>query len=343
MTSMIKSNKNDFAQNCGVQLALFLFLTKTDRQIRHCTDPNAMTDADDERYVTIELLEVRAKELQREAEVAKSEDDLGKVKNDIEELRQLLREGVEWWAQFDVRRGQILVEQTEREIDAAQQRVKPRRRFKFKSAATSKSSSKATTNATTSAKVSEKNEKSHDTAENGDDSKNVIQIIVSDIDQSQGAPESITVRRKTIEGRGVRISEGHGRNIIVEEGARSLWLVSLTKCIIDISDIDGPVWVLDCKNSIIRCKCRQLRVHRCHCCVLRTCVVGAPVLENCTDMKIGPLQRAPKDEEGQEEGRWKDVVDMSWLREGESANWRFVKDKEDDTAVLCSADDAAIS
>lgn len=296
-------------------------------------------NTNDERSITIEVLEAKAKEVEGQADVAKTEDDLRKGKESVEELRRLLREGVEWWAQFDVRRGQELVEHMERVIDGAQSRLRPRRRFKFKSA------SKSTTT-TSNTKTPYKTGTQQDSAEGEGDQAGValVEIKVSDFYKEKEQGDVLTVRQNKIERRGVKITEGEGRRIVVEQGSRSLWLVSLSNCVVDISDVDGPLWVRDCQHSVIRCKCRQLRVHQCHSCVFRICVVGAPVLENCTDMRIGPLKgvkpqsdATSKDSmkpEKETDGRWGDVVDMSWLREGESTNWRFVTDDDDDESVL---------
>lgn len=297
--------------------------------------------------MTIEVLEAKAKEVEGQADLAKTEDDLRKAKENVEELRRLLREGVEWWAQFDVRRGQELVEHMERVIDEVQSRVRPRRRFKFKSASKS-----ATT--TPNIKIPYKTETHHDSAEGEGDQAGVslVEIKVSDFDKEKKQGDVLTVTRDKIEGRGVKITEGQGCRIVVEQGSRSLWLVSLSNCVIDISDVDGPLWVRDCQHSVIRCKCRQLRVHQCHSCVFRIFVVGAPVLENCTDMRIGPLKGVklqsvasskdsmkPEKETG---GRWRDVVDMSWLREGESTNWRFVTEEEEDDESVLSEQSASV-
>lgn len=278
---------------------------------------------------TIENMEALANKVKDEIVKAKTIEELEVAKQGLGEIREKLREGVEWWAKFDVRRGQQVIESVESAADTGRQRIRPRRRFKFKKSGSSDTDTSGTRTsemkATTLEVEENENGKGHE-EEHEEEGLKIVEVI---IDKNGNKNKNVHLKNNQVNGHGVKIIQKHGDDgddgrvkITIEDGAMSLWIVALSNCSIDVTDVNGPVWVRDCKECLISCKCRQLRIHDCDDCIMRVDVNGAPILEGCTNMKFGLLNV------GAGAGTWNDVVDMSWLREGESKNWRLLHDGE---------------
>lgn len=346
----------------------------------------------------VDKLETRAREVQNALNAAKTMEQVSLIRNELEEMRAYLYEGVEWWPQYDVRRGQQIVQGVEEGVDAAQERVKPRRRFRFTYSARSANPSSTEgqekhAGFPAACKVMNRDvnlhnktiEKDADKGNSGDASAVMkdgemgaiivdVQLdapsttstrsadAVADLDAETNADTDVgtggrKLRREDVAGRAVIVrGAARGMRVTLGDGALSVRLAGLTRCMIDTGAVNGPVWVSGCSSCVVLANCRQLRVHQSRDCTMRVRVIGAPVIEHCIDIRIGPLpqpqsisantttttnnsnnivaQHDGRMSQTLDEGRWRDVVDMSWLREGSSANWRAVNEDDDDDMLI---------
>lgn len=287
-----------------------------------------------ETQTTIEQLESSANNLTTSLNGVTTVADIEPCKKQLDELRDTLRQCVEWWPQYDIRRGQLLIESLEQLVDAQKRRIKPRKRFKFKYTATSSSPSTSVPDPSpvndSNSSAAPKSEQSIRTQEEvAIPDSNLVQVNI----QSRG--DSVVLTSSEVSERGVKIDDPArigGGKVTIEEGALSLWLVNLRACTIEAKEVMGPVWITNCNQCIIVCGCRQLRIHDTNLCNIFVSVVGASIIERSTDMRFGPLPERSEEDNGQ----WKNIKDMSWLREGESKNWRLKMHDDSDEHVIQS-------
>lgn len=118
----------------------------------------------------------------------------------------------------------------------------------------------------------------------------------------------------------------------LSDGALSVRVTDVRLGTVDTGCVDGSVWLSGCTGCIIRTQCRQLRVHDSSACAIFAHVLSAPIVERCSALRFGPLRRASGQGEG--EGRWREVVDMSWLRGDRSDNWCEASVEDEDEKWL---------
>lgn len=308
----------------------------------------------------VESLESSAQQICDILGKAKTMNEVMAVKGQLDELHMRLHEGMEWWPQYDIRRGQETVQMVERSIDSARKRIQPRRRFRFTS--TSRANEKAT-----SCKIEENKEEINDNSDNAKKHQalnpsyedNSIEEGHGTAGATQGRVVILEVNGATAKissgetsGRAVVVNgSGEGVHVVLSDDALSVRVSGLKHCIIDTGVVSGPVWVSQCSSCAVYSDCRQLRMHDSQDCTLRVCVRSSPIIERCHDIRIGPIHykrntelRTPDTEATEEantvnenrhyEGRWRDVIDMSWLRESKSSNWRFLTDNDDDSLLI---------
>lgn len=273
---------------------------------------------------TIETLETKAKALESDLECTIIANDLPRFKHDLDELRSKLREGWELWPQYDVRRGQDMIQNLEKVMDATKTRLQPRRPFRFRSAAFPSRHDIIVETAASPGGYAKLTSSVSAAIVAGE-----VLVDVSETNSKEGTIEvDNDVKERAVLVRG----DSCKKYIKLPDGTRSVRIVGLFSCVVDAGNVDGSVCMSECTNCVLRCQCRQVRLHDCLRCVLSTRVASKPIIERCKDVRIGPLKDG-----GPDEGQWKDVVDMSWLRETRSTNWKPATiDDEDDSWVFNS-------
>lgn len=278
----------------------------------------------DRETLTIESLQTQAKALQSDLECTINPDELTRFKCVLEDIRQQARDGCDFWPQYDVRRAQQLVEDLEKLLDVTKSRLKPRRPFRFRSAAFPSRHNIIVETAASSGGYAKLTSSVSTAIIAGE-----VLVDVSEANSKEGTVQfDDDVKERAVLIRG----DSCKKYIKLPDGTRSVRIVGLTSCVVDAANVDGSIWMSECTNCVLRCQCRQIRLHDCLHCVVSTRVASKPIIERCKDVRIGPLRDGRSDE-----GLWKHVVDMSWLRETPSTNWRSAtSEDEDDTWVFNS-------
>ncbi|XP_050423246.1 tubulin-specific chaperone C-like [Adelges cooleyi] len=97
------------------------------------------------------------------------------------------------------------------------------------------------------------------------------------------------------------------------------------------------IFVDDCKNTILTCASQQLRVHDTKLCDFYIYVVSTAIIENCKDLRFGPLLlNSPTIEKcfestafDRNKNNWKLINDFDWLSSYEpSPNWTEISEND---------------
>lgn len=109
----------------------------------------------------------------------------------------------------------------------------------------------------------------------------------------------------------------------------SVRLENLTDCAIVLGPCRTSIYLENCINCRIFLVCHQLRIHNTHKCQLFVLVNSAPIIEDCSQLEFGPnrITYSGLSEHLQESGlveakHWNDVIDFRWHKSVASPHWR---------------------
>lgn len=303
----------------------------------------------DETTLTVESVDQSTTALQASAAAATAASDLPALRTRLDALRTNVRHGSDMWAAYDVYRAQRALTDAATAVDAARRRLGPTRAFRFgarkvvhgdtSNTDDDQQSSIMTSQAgpTACARVDKTTGMTKDTGVHAHSATG----HTVDVATATRTPDGVV--HVVPDGRDVVLSDssaacGSGlwdgeRAVVMVEvdgGAAAVRLIGLIGVSVRVRDVQGPVWMSECQGCVVRATARQVRVHDCADCALFVRVVGAPIIERCSRLRVGGWMKEDGLAEGVQEGRWRDVVDMSWLREGSSANWREDVDDGDE-------------
>ena len=256
----------------------------------------------------LETFNENATNLFTQIQEAKTEQSLTDLKDELEKIRTLANAGTEWWVDYDVRRSQETIANIEAEFDKARAKLRPRRRFRFKAETTA-----PTTNLTEKPVVS--------CSDKDDYSQSVkVEENFDIIGQSRVQNGVLKLETSESDGREVRIRDVKDAAIEIEGNAGAVRVNELKNCTLKVGNVAGPVYVSDCEHCTFHVRCRQLRIHASVNCEFVGDVKSAPIIEKCSEMSFRKWGAAAQIEK---------VMDFSWLKDGQSPNWKICEGKEE--------------
>ena len=238
-----------------------------------------------------------------------SMNGLNELKKSLDDARQQLAEGVEWWAPYDVRASNDKILILEQTFDASKRRLQPRRKFRFGQRKSDITNPRGELRGSTSAR-----EKNVNVSEETD-SNEVFAAAVERLTIAFGSSDvkEGTLVGKELSGKDLTISDLE--NVVIKlASVGALRVTGLRNCQLEVQQIEGSFYVTSCLGCKFVSKSRQLRIHDTKDCEFRIDVRGDPIIEKCSGVRFAKL--------GETGGnRWDQVKDFSWLREEKSANW----------------------
>lgn len=243
--------------------------------------------------------------------------DITLLKQSLEEARQLLSEGVEWWVSYEIRRTGEIITELEQLLDNATERVKPRRRFRFKK----RDEGDDAANQANVIKVREETQVATDgnSPEIADkrEADKVRQSNVLTLDATNVTNGTLAIP-ESCAGKDISVRDISSAHITFPYTMPALRIQNLRDCHVDTCMVQGSVHVTGCTGCTFVTTAGQLRIHDTKNCVFRVFMKSGPIIEGCSGLRFEERTTAGV---VWERNAWREVQDFSWLREGESPNW----------------------
>lgn len=241
-----------------------------------------------------------ASQLQQRVNKADTALALQKDEPLLEDLRRQLAEGVEWWTGYDIRQAREALHRIEQTYDTAKRRVQPAQKFRFRRRAHAAPATSAVGPPPPAGDAALQDADSGAVYGAADVKDGVVTC-------GEHGGRDVTIRGLA----GVRVSVG---------AAGAVRCLALERCAVTTGRVEGSVYVGACVRCTVVTQARQLRVHDTRDTDFVVSVASGPVIERCRGVRFGPRGGVAEGDGGM----WREVKDFSWLREGESPNWRVI-------------------
>ncbi|PKU66737.1 tubulin-folding cofactor C [Dendrobium catenatum] len=250
--------------------------------------------------------------------------ELDKVSESISDLEKIVSEHSYFLPPYEVRSSLKTIEELKEMVESANAEIAPRKKFTFKSKASSKKEPAAL------AKESEQ----FITVSNAA-SQN---ISLSDSPGFRNKQGEILIKR-------FRVSESEGDFSIVDLDScdvylkgrfRALFIHRLRNCRIFTGPVLGSILIEDVNNCLFMLASHQIRIHQARECDFYLRVRSRPIIEDCSGLRFAPyrllyegIDKDLSDSGLEEETRnWANVDDFRWLRAVQSPNWCLIPEEE---------------
>lgn len=107
-----------------------------------------------------------------------------------------------------------------------------------------------------------------------------------------------------------------------------LALKDISRSLVIVGHVDGPMHVTGITDSVIVVAARQVRMHECRNVVVYLQCTSRPIIEDCTEMRFAPLpQRYMGPNDKADKNQWDQVDDFKWLKADHSPNWSLLPEE----------------
>lgn len=248
----------------------------------------------------------------------------------LAEARAMASAGAQWWVGYEMRRAQEEVRSAADSLDAADRRLQPRKRFRFRGRATAAPAQQECAQTPGERNPDEKSERTPRPTVQAAPGLNCVEIDAALVKSSSGV---VVFRRGSLCGRDVLLRDLSNAKVILLDVVGAVRASGLDHCEVVAGAVAGSVHVTAARGCKFWLSCRQMRIHESFDSTFWLDVRGKPIVEGCERVQFG---RAEVRFEGAghvraEVGlvganRWREVQDFCWLHEGQSPNWSLIEE-----------------
>ena len=311
------------------------------RHLARHAKKKAAEDSDDDREETAaffwDAFNAKADALQAvlssEAEPA---EKLAEASSLLSSLREKVANASLWLAAYDQRRAAEEIEALGSKVEVVRKASQPRKKFSF----ASRRRAAAAAAAAAAAQVAAAEGPADGAAEVGEsapvrtaaDESDAPAVGVPGFQDRRGA----TLVHEVVSGadlpRDFLVDRLESCDVLLTGGFRALRLQNLRDCVVFGGCVTGPVYVEDCAGCSFFLCAQQLRIHRTAESDFHVKAVAGPIIEGCSGLVFGPIDRAHRSLRGHlaEHGMlrkpnlWRDVKDFRWLKAQQSPHFSLV-------------------
>jgi len=236
----------------------------------------------------------------------------------LQKLQEFVTESGIFLPPYDTKKTQQTISNLNIQFQAVQEKVKPKKKFGFKS-----SKQKIVKNADTVPDLG-----SLSVVDAGSDVGGYSNS--NSCSWSNMTGKTVVLTREQVKARDVSLEHLADCRVEIHGNPSTIHISNISNCIILSGPVSTSVMVFDCSSSILSISCQQLRVHRTTKTDVYLHTTARAIIEDCKSVRVAPFSWAYPGMEGdfqtagldREVNHWEQVGDFNWLAADKpSPNW----------------------